>query len=50
MEHAPPALSDMRNTVTELSLVKELIMASRIAIVMLPFSTTHLMPACAQVA
>lgn len=44
--HAPPALRDMRNTVMAGSLVKASIMRSRISIDMLPFSTTHWMPAC----
>lgn len=40
----PPALSDMRKTVTSGSSVKALIMRSRCSIDMLPFSTTHLTP------
>ena len=42
----PPALRDMRKTVTSGSSVKALIMRSRCSIDMLPFSTTHLTPTC----
>ena len=42
----PPALRDMRNTVTPGSLVKALIMRSRASMLMLPSRRTHRMPTC----
>ena len=42
----PPALRDIRNTVTPGSLVKALIMRSRASMLMLPSSRTHRMPTC----
>ena len=42
----PPALRDMRNTVTPGSAVKALIMRSRASMLMLPSSRTQRMPTC----
>ena len=43
----PPALRDMRNTVTPGSLLKALIMRSRASMLILPSSRTHRIPTCA---